>query len=131
MNDASVINIPAEIAERYDKIIHIIENDKNSIIDKPPHNDKSITKMEISPNGKYLVIYSENDGSIVGWNINKDIDEGQLKPEITVKAVIDQNHQIKQICVSDDKKLAYIYVYKGWNCLSKYLLLISYCDIRN
>jgi hypothetical protein len=73
------------------------------------HNDKSI--IEISPNGKYIVTYSKEDRSIVGWNV-EDIDEGRLEPDSTVKAVkVDSNRWINQICVSDDKKLAYIHHY--------------------
>ena len=133
MDDASVINI----SDQYDKIELTIENeaDKNSMIDElrtdKPHNGSPITKMEISPNGKYLVTYSEKDYSIVGWNVeniddNQDsdkvqrVDEGRLKPDITVQTItVDEStkepertvHQIKKICVSDDKKLAYIYTY--------------------
>ncbi len=32
--------------------------------------------MEISPNGKYLVTYSEEDNTIVGWNV-EDIKKGE------------------------------------------------------
>src|SRR5438876_1044251 len=104
--------------------------DKNIIIDKPhtdkPHSSRPITKMAISPNCKYLVTYSEKDNSIAGWNV-KDIDEGRLNPDITVQPIITKEpdgtvHQVKQICVSDYKKLAYIYVHEGWNQLSKYLI---------
>jgi WD40 repeat protein len=89
---ASVIDIPAETAEN-----------KNGMTDKP-HNDKPITKIEISPNGEYLVTYSKEDHSIVGWKV--DVDEGQL---FTFKsAKIDVHKYVNQICVSDDKKLVYI-----------------------
>ena|ERR1043166_647286 len=76
-----------------------------NIYTKQPHNGKPITNVEVSPNGKYLVTYSEKDHSIVGWNIN-DIDEGRLRPDSTVKS---GNKRVNQICVSDDRKLAYIY----------------------
>jgi WD40 repeat protein len=73
-----------------------------------PHNGGSITKIEISPNSEYLVTYSKKDLSIVGWDVN-NIDEGRLEPDITVK--IEGRKLINQICVSDDKKLVYIYTY--------------------
>ncbi|GBC27656.2 hypothetical protein GLOIN_2v1874143 [Rhizophagus irregularis DAOM 181602=DAOM 197198] len=99
------------------------ETDKNSMFGKPhtdkPHNGFPITKMEISPNGKYLVTYSEENHLIVGWNV-EDIDEGPLKPDIAMtvdEATKEPEVTVKQICVSDDKKLAYIYVYKCWNRL--------------
>jgi WD40 repeat protein len=76
-------------------------------IKSKPHNGKTITKTEVSPKGNYLVTYSQDDRSIVGWNIN-DIDEGRLKPDRTV---LTGNKRVDQICVSDDKKLVYIYSY--------------------
>jgi WD40 repeat protein len=72
-----------------------------------PHNGKYITKIEISPNEKYLVTYNQNDKSIVGWNV-EDVDEGQLKPEFYHKIKDDRGVNISQICVSNDKKFAYI-----------------------
>ncbi|RGB38502.1 hypothetical protein C1646_812605 [Rhizophagus diaphanus] len=95
MNDASSYIVPMNTN-------NIIESNRNSITDKP-HNNKPITKIEISPGGRYLVTYSQEDHSVVGWNI-EDVDEGQLKPNDSVKI----NYEINQICVSDDKKLAYI-----------------------
>lgn len=35
-----------------------------------PHNGKSITKIAISPQSKYIVTYSQEDKSFVGWLIN-------------------------------------------------------------
>jgi hypothetical protein len=70
-----------------------------------PHNDKSITKIEVSPNEKYLVTYSRDDNSIVGWNVAY-VDEGQLEHETFPHKI--QDYIQRQICVSDDKKLAYI-----------------------
>ncbi|PKC56024.1 hypothetical protein RhiirA1_474635, partial [Rhizophagus irregularis] len=46
----------------------------------------------------------EEDRSIVGWNV-EDIDKIQLKFHQAVKTNEDK---IKSLCVSDDKKLAYI-----------------------
>ena len=67
--------------------------------------------IEISPNEQYLVTYSEEDRSIVGWNVN-DVDEGQLKHNTAQPVKIDEedkrNDKITFLCVSDDKKLAYI-----------------------
>jgi WD40 repeat protein len=106
--------------------------------DDVPHNGESITKLELSPNGRYLVTHSENDRSIVGWNV-KDTDKGpkindeiskktngtevvreQLKPDTAVKTIkINSKYKIKQVCVSDNKKLACIYTHKNRNFLSK------------
>src|SRR4051794_31355415 len=76
-----------------------ISNDKPQL----PHNDKPITKIEISPNEEYLVTYSRYDHSIVGWNIK---DECPFEPELPVK--LDSDKRLSQIFVSNDKKLAYI-----------------------
>ena len=87
-----------------DNIEIAIENEKSK-----PHNGKPITKIEVSPNEKYLVTYSKEDRSIVGWNLN-DINEGQLKHNIGDEEVVNEEDEdkIKCLCVSDDKKLAYI-----------------------
>ena len=126
MND---VIIP--VKQDYDEIDSIdstVENEShNSDQEKDkPHNGKPITSLEVSPNGKYLVTYSENDHSIVGWDV-KDIDKGfkigteerQLKP-ITVQTVeINRKYKLNQLRVSDDKKLVCIYTYEGRNFLSK------------
>jgi WD40 repeat protein len=95
-----------EISVRIDNDIDnkfYIDNDK-------PHNGKPITKIEVSPNEKYLITYSQEDNSIAGWNIG-DNDEGPLKLDHDVK-LSDMNEQIAvlvgKICISDEKKLAYI-----------------------
>jgi WD40 repeat protein len=96
---AAVININPETTEHDGKT------------KSKPHNGKSITKMAVSPKGKYLVTYSKDDCSIVGWNINS-IDEGQLRSIGTVKTA---DKRVEQICVSDDKKLVYTYDCKDVN----------------
>ncbi|PKK63919.1 hypothetical protein RhiirC2_869542 [Rhizophagus irregularis] len=80
-----------------------------------------ITKLEISPNEKYLVTYSQFDRSIVGWNVVEDINEGKLEPDYKIDFIISKGI-IEQICVSDDKKLAYIF--------EKRLEIIDICKIK-
>ncbi|PKY27512.1 hypothetical protein RhiirB3_443259 [Rhizophagus irregularis] len=117
-----------------------IEIDNVSIDSKinKPHDGKPITKIEISPNEKYLVTYSEDDRSIFGWNIedeslfsndddvlifnwdnwdNSDnsnnlntIGNESSEPELFVKFNSDKS--LHQIVVSDDKQLAYINNYE-------------------
>ncbi|GBB85295.1 hypothetical protein RclHR1_11860002 [Rhizophagus clarus] len=87
-----------------------IEIDKNELYGQIQHklHNGSINKIEVSSNGKYLVTYCESDRSIIGWNV-EDINEGKLESDIIIK--INYNlfeDNVKQICVSDDKKLAYI-----------------------
>src|SRR4051794_4272550 len=113
-----------EISVKIDNEIDINKIDVDKI--GKPHNGKPITKIEVSPKEKYLVTYSHEDDSIAGWNIedkdecqlnldskdddpwnNEDKDEGQLKLDVTFK-LSDINNNMKHICVSDDKKLAYI-----------------------
>ena len=73
-----------------------------------PHNGKTCTRMEISPGCKYLVTYSEDDHSLVGWDVeSKSINEGnegRLKPDIFIS-----NSKVDQMCVSDNRKLACVY----------------------
>src|SRR6266498_2877819 len=40
-----------------------------------PHNGKTISDIAVSPKGIYVVTYSEDDKSIVGWNIDVDVVE--------------------------------------------------------
>src|SRR4051812_15735739 len=88
-----------------------------------PHNSKPITRLEVSPNGKYLVTYSEDDHSIVGWDV-KDVDnefkiepaeisEGRLKPIAVQTVEINRKYKINQLRVSDDRKLVGIYILRS------------------
>jgi WD40 repeat protein len=87
-------------------------NSENTNIDEDKsHNDKPISKIAISPNEEYLVTYSEDNRSIVGWNVR---DEGSFKPELFVK--LDSDKSLYQISISDDKKLA---------CIDNYESLLS------
>ena len=118
-----------------DDVIIPVEQDDGIIEPVKSHNGKPITKLEVSPNGRYLVTHSESDRSIVGWDVKDidfkindetswtngtEVDEGRLKPDITVRTIkINSRYKINQLCVSDDKKLACIYTHKGRNFLSK------------
>ena len=94
------------ITEQYDRYVPDKINESEQ--DDKPHNDKPITNIEISPNGKYLVTFSKEDCSIVGWDISDidDTDIRQLEPYNTIETV---SNRVNQICISDDRKLAYIY----------------------
>jgi len=91
--------------------INIAENDnprksnpKKSIDENDnPHKSNPIGMMEISPNGKYLVTYSEKDETIVGWNV-----EGIENKEVKVPKGNQERKRIFHMSVSDEKKLAYI-----------------------
>ncbi|UZO20946.1 uncharacterized protein OCT59_013355 [Rhizophagus irregularis] len=105
--------------------INVDKNDVDKIftfddIGDEPHNGKPITKIEISPHENYLITYSEEDSSIAGWNV-EDIDKVQLKFHQTVKINKEGDeyniYEIKSLCVSDDKKLAYVYLHRDyWRC---------------
>ena len=60
--------------------------------------------MEISSDCKYLVTYSEDDFSLVGWDV-ESINEGQLKPDI----FISDSRKVDRMCVSDNRELACVY----------------------
>ncbi|UZO23571.1 uncharacterized protein OCT59_015904 [Rhizophagus irregularis] len=118
-------DISVEINDDADKIdVDKIDVDKNDdkifTFDDGRHNGKPITTIAISPNEKYLITYSEKDRSIVGWNV-EDKDKVQLKFDQTVKINEDE---IICLCVSDDKKLAYINV-------NKYGYMINIIDMNN
>ncbi|EXX71390.1 hypothetical protein RirG_078940 [Rhizophagus irregularis DAOM 197198w] len=122
MSDNSIIEIyddANKIEIEVDKIdfdkIEVDKNDDDKIykiftFDYEPHNGKPITRIEISPNENYLITYSNEDRSIIGWNV-EDIDKVQLKFHQIVKINEDnkdKKYKIESLCVSDDKKLAYI-----------------------
>ncbi|CAB4414569.1 unnamed protein product [Rhizophagus irregularis] len=73
-------------------------------IDIDQHNNKPITKITISPDGKYLVTYSKDDQSIVGWNVEDKV-ENPLKLYKKFKL----SNKTDEICVSNDKILARLY----------------------
>src|ERR1044071_3420884 len=87
------IAVPEETAEQKDAIEPECNNKPHDDKRKPkielspnckPHNNKPITLMELSPNGQYLVTYSKEDNSIVGWNV---VDEGRLEPDMIIQTV--------------------------------------------
>ncbi|PKY34005.1 hypothetical protein RhiirB3_395238 [Rhizophagus irregularis] len=112
-SDYQMDDISVKINDDSNKIeidVDKIDVDKNDVdkiftFDDERHNGKPITKIEISPNDKYLITYSEKDLSIVGWNV-EDMDKFQLKFDQTVK-IIENIDYITGLCVSDDKKVAY------------------------
>ncbi|RIA87805.1 hypothetical protein C1645_827225 [Glomus cerebriforme] len=109
MSQSGDISVKIDEDDKIDIEQNIIKNDDKPQNDKP-HNGKPITMIEISPNETYLVTFSEEDKSFIGWNVVyvKDMDEFQLKPD-DYHHIIDHEIDVRKICVSDDKKLAYIY----------------------
>ncbi|PKY42634.1 hypothetical protein RhiirA4_456466 [Rhizophagus irregularis] len=116
MSEVSV-KIDNEIdTEKIDVIDNdVTDKDKIGVSDKDKienyHNGNPITEIEVSPKGRYLVTYSKEDHSIVGWNIENE-NEAQLKFEFSVNDVSLNVDKFNQICISDNKKLAYIYKYR-------------------
>ncbi|RGB38763.1 hypothetical protein C1646_805680 [Rhizophagus diaphanus] len=102
-----------------------IKIDKDNDINKP-HNGKHITMIEVSPKGKYLVTYSEDNKTIACWNV-EDVSEGQLKSDY--QHIIDEHVEIvRKICVSDDKILAYIW---GFNNYVNIINKLKIIDMNN
>lgn len=102
--DEVIKDINNDIDDKIRKEINKIDNDSNideSIQDKDiGNNSKPI--MEVSPNGKYLVTYNPKKNLIACFNI-EDNKEGLLNPS----KIITNIKCADQICVSNDKKLAY------------------------
>ncbi|PKK71493.1 hypothetical protein RhiirC2_778336 [Rhizophagus irregularis] len=89
------------MSEVFVKIDNEIDTEKIDVID----NDV-IDKDKIGVIDKDN--YHNEDRSIVGWSIDNK-NEGQLKFEFSVNDVeLDVNDRSQQLCISDDKKLAYI-----------------------
>jgi len=66
------------------------------------HNGKQITKMAISPQSKYVLTYSREDESFVGWLVNDD--SGLLTIDENVEPLSFSEHDFK---VSDKKVILY------------------------
>ncbi|PKK68605.1 hypothetical protein RhiirC2_867185 [Rhizophagus irregularis] len=116
--------------------IEVDDVDKNDVdkiftfddVDDKPHNGKPITRIETSPNENYLITYSEEDRSFVGWNV-EDIDKVQLKFDKTVKIDEDNKYEIRSLCVSDDKKLCSIYDNERTFNTNSFIDYIDYIDV--
>src|SRR5690242_16674461 len=72
----SIIHMIPKIERPHFKTHHksVSTGNEDFIIKKPddddkPHNGNPCTIMEISPNCKYLVTYSEKDNSFVVWDV--------------------------------------------------------------
>ena len=86
-----------------------------------PHNGSPISWIEVSQNIKYLVSYSEDDDSIVGWEIkNNKLDEKDKNDEkveeekIKFKSIINKVGRVLRMCISNDNILAYTYLSKNY-----------------
>jgi WD40 repeat protein len=95
MSKMEEISVEIDDKNDIDKINNI---DKDNIDTDKFHNGQPITKLEVSPKGNYLVTYSKDNCSIVGWNV-WNVEEAVKLNEIL---------ELRQMCISDDKKLAYI-----------------------
>jgi WD40 repeat protein len=83
-----------------------VDNDK--LHNNNPHNDKSVTKIEISPNEKYLITYSQEDNSIAGWNVKSSLSLDNILELSDSNDESESNKHLYQISVSDDKEVAFI-----------------------
>ncbi|GET00516.1 hypothetical protein GLOIN_2v1768207 [Rhizophagus clarus] len=82
-NEAKIDKIEDEV-DKIEVKVDKTEIEVDKINDKLPHKGKLITNVELSPDGKYLVSYSEKDFSIAGWNI-ENANYDQPKPELHIE----------------------------------------------
>ena len=89
---------------------------KDYVIDVNAKKGGVIGKIEISPNGTYLIaVILEGDlfHTVVGWNV-KDIDKGkdlgwEDEDIQSTRIDVELNNKTKtHVCVSDDKVLAFV-----------------------
>ncbi len=73
-----------------------------------PHNGKPISKMAISPQSKYVLTYSQEDKSFVGWFVNDD-NSGPLTIDEDIGRLILSKKNICDFKVSDKKVILYDY----------------------
>ncbi|RIA90480.1 hypothetical protein C1645_737829 [Glomus cerebriforme] len=131
MSQPSDISVKIDVIDKIDVATDVKKNittdtEKN---DKP-HNGKPITMIEVSPKGTYLVIYSQEDKSIIGWNVTNVENEFQLKPDDYCHIIHEyyENKNMINMCVSNDKKLAYIYFSYSMNKLKNEFILYNRVD---
>ncbi|RGB32173.1 hypothetical protein C1646_670331 [Rhizophagus diaphanus] len=79
----------------------IVPRDSNNA-----HNGKQVSLVSLSPNGKYVITYSEDDKSIEGW-IVKDSNL-ILDPEASVYNLPEESKYISDIKVNNSKIVCYI-----------------------
>jgi len=90
-------------------------NDSSSRTDSPSNKFGPISMMEISPNGEYLVTYSEKDKTIVGWHVKNTAKGKKCEQDKHVKV----EDKISHMCVSnksDETILAYIIDHRIGRC---------------
>ncbi|GBB85850.1 hypothetical protein RclHR1_01230013 [Rhizophagus clarus] len=89
-NEAKIDKIEDEV-DKIEVKVDKTEIEVDKINDKLPHKGKLITNVELSPDGKYLVSYSEKDFSIAGWNI-ENANYDQPKPELHIELYYHVEH---------------------------------------
>ncbi|UZO15210.1 uncharacterized protein OCT59_006641 [Rhizophagus irregularis] len=101
------IEVERQIDEKYDVDNPHEKRDKDEIVPHNPrdsnnaHNGNQVSSVSLSPNGKYVVTYSEDDKSIEGW-IVKD-SKLILDPEASVYKLPEGSKNISEIKVNDGK----------------------------
>ncbi|CAG8481951.1 5791_t:CDS:2 [Funneliformis mosseae] len=80
--------------------------------DETPDKGSPVSMMKFSPDGKYLVTYSEVDETFVCWNVGsiKDVLESKcIKASQSLKSCENElNSSIIHMCISNEMILAYI-----------------------
>ncbi|CAG8747867.1 10007_t:CDS:2, partial [Funneliformis caledonium] len=80
--------------------------------DETPHKGSPVSMMKFSPDGKYLVTYSEVNEKFVCWNVGsiKDVLESKcVKASQFLKSCENElNKSIIHMCISNEMILAYI-----------------------
>src|SRR5687767_11531469 len=99
--DHEIIKIADEVPTNPLTQLYIEEN--ISLEENLPHNGKPIIKMAISPRSEYVLTYSQEDESFVGWLVNDD--SGPLIIDEDAKPF--SKHDICDFKVSDKKVIMY------------------------
>ncbi len=84
--DHEIIKIADDLKNKNDEVptsssIQLYIEEKIPLKENLPHNGKPIIKMAISPRSEYVLTYSQEDKSFVGWLVNDNsgpliVDEG-------------------------------------------------------
>ncbi|CAB5351322.1 unnamed protein product [Rhizophagus irregularis] len=85
-----------------------VDNPHNLRDSKNAHNGKRVSLVSLSPNGKYVVTYSEDDKSIEGWIVRDS--KLNLDPETNVYE-LPRSDYIHEIILNDSKTVCFGYNY--------------------
>lgn len=106
MDELTISVEEINVEETAHDVINVEEtvHDVINVEETVPHNEKPITKMAISPKSKYIVTYSQEDKTFVGWNLS-DNNISIYTSEYYFQSYMDFKVSDKKIIILNKSKL--------------------------